>query len=92
MENNAKNKATGKIPMTVNAMLFAFSHSRFPDSPTAGQAIASLTSEKIKIPISNATAAPIKERMNPRLRTIDQSISKGYLRYKMTLAYGKNHY
>lgn len=53
-------------------MLFAFSHSKFPLSPTAGQAIASLTSLKIRIPISKATAAPIKERMNPSERTINQ--------------------
>ena len=57
--------------MTVNAMLFAFSHSKFPLSPTAGQAIASLTSEKIKIPIKRATAAPMKDRMNPSERTIE---------------------
>ena len=52
-------------------MLFAFSHSKFPLSPTAGQAIASLTSEKIKIPIKRATAAPMKDRMNPKDRTIE---------------------
>lgn len=70
MENNAKNNATGKIPITVNAILFAFSHSKFPEAFTAGQAIASDTSEKIRIPIKSATAAPIKERMNPNDRTI----------------------
>jgi len=58
-------------------MLFAFSHSRLPLVPIAGQAIASLTSEKIKIPISKATAAPIKERMNPSERTIKQHNATG---------------
>jgi len=71
MENNAKNRATGKIPMTVNAMLFAFSHSRLPDWFTGGHEIASETSEKIKIPMSKATAAPIKDRMNPSDKTIN---------------------
>jgi len=52
-------------------MLFAFSHSKFPDWFTGGQEIASETSEKIKIPIKRATAAPIKDRMNPRDKTID---------------------
>ena len=70
MLNKAKNRATGKIPMTVKAMLFAFSHSRFPLSPIAGQAIASDTSLKMRIPISKATAAPMKLKMNPKLRTI----------------------
>jgi len=67
---SAKNKATGKIPITVNAMFLAFSHSAFP-VPT-GQAIASETSLKMSIPISNATAAPMKLKMNPRLSTIDR--------------------
>ena len=75
---SAKNKATGKIPITVNAMFLAFSHSAFPEPaetfPTAGfgQLIASETSEKIKMPIRRATAAPIKDKMNPRLSTIDR--------------------
>ena len=57
--------------MTVNAIDLAFSHSRFPDWLTAGQDIASETSLKIRIPISKATAAPIKDRMNPSDKTID---------------------
>ena len=69
--NRAKNRATGRIPMTVKAMFLAFSHSALPDEFTGGQAIASLTSEKIKIPISRATAAPINDKMNPKLNTID---------------------
>jgi len=68
MANRAKNRATGRIPMTVKAMFLAFSHSAFP-VPT-GHAIASLTSEKIKIPISRATAAPINDKMNPKLNTM----------------------
>jgi len=67
---SAKNKATGKIPITVNAMFLAFSHSAFP--VPVGQAIASETSLKISIPISKATAAPMKLKMNPRLSTIDR--------------------
>ncbi len=83
MLNKAKNRATGKIPITVKAMLFAFSHSRFPLVPTSGQAIASDTSEKIRIPMSKATAAPMKLKMNPRLRTIViLNSSKSYLSYK----------
>ena len=54
--------------MTVKAMFLAFSHSALP-VPT-GHAIASLTSEKIKIPIKRATAAPMKERMKPKLNTM----------------------
>ena len=57
--------------MTVKAMFLAFSHSAFPDELIAGQAIASLTSEKIRIPIRRATAAPINDKMNPKLNTID---------------------
>jgi len=72
MANNAKNNATGKIPMTVKAMFFAFSHSAFPLEFTGGHDMASLTSENIKIPIKRATAAPINDRMNPRLSTIDR--------------------
>jgi len=83
MLNKAKNRATGRIPITVKAMLFAFSHSRFPLVPTAGQAIASDTSEKMRIPMSKATAAPMKLKMNPRLRTIVIFFSlETYLRYK----------
>jgi len=67
---SAKNNATGKIPITVNAMFLAFSHSALPDP--VGQAMASETSENIKIPIKRATAAPINDRMNPRLSTIDR--------------------
>ncbi len=69
---SAKNKATGKIPITVNAMFLAFSHSVFPDELTGGQEIASETSLKMSMPISNATAAPMKLKMNPRLSTIDR--------------------
>ncbi len=66
----AKNRATGRIPMTVKAMFLAFSHSALP-VPT-GHAIASLTSEKIRIPIKRATAAPINDKMNPKLNTINR--------------------
>jgi len=69
--------------MTVNAMLFAFSHSKFPDWFRGGQEIASETSEKIKIPIKRATAAPIKDRMNPSERTITKYLVLSYLRYKI---------
>ena len=58
--------------MTVKAMFLAFSHSALP-VPT-GHAIASLTSEKIKIPINKATAAPMKERIKPKLNTINDFI------------------
>ena len=54
--------------MTVKAMFLAFSHSALP-VPT-GQAIASDTSEKIKIPIKRATAAPMNDKMNPKLNTM----------------------
>ncbi len=83
----AKNRATGKIPITVNAIFFAFSHSALPAPaemfPTAGfgHEMASETSEKIKIPIRRATAAPINDKMNPRLSTIDRLNMAGYLRY-----------
>ena len=70
MANNAKNKATGRIPITVKAMFLAFSHSALPFP--VGHEIASDTSEKIKIPISRATAAPINDKMNPKLNTIDE--------------------
>jgi len=70
MANRAKNRATGKIPITVNAMFLAFSHSALPFP--VGHEIASDTSEKIKIPIKRATAAPINDKMNPRLNTIDR--------------------
>ena len=60
--------------MTVNAMLLAFSHSRLPLWFTGGHEIASDTSLKMRIPISKATAAPINDRMNPRLRTIKQFV------------------
>jgi len=68
MANKAKNRATGRIPITVKAMFLAFSHSALP-FPT-GHVIASDTSEKIKIPIRRATAAPINDKMNPKLNTI----------------------
>jgi len=68
--NSAKNNATGKIPITVKAMFLAFSHSKLPEVFTAGQEIASDTSEKIKIPIKRATAAPINDKMNPKLNTM----------------------
>ena len=74
--NNAKNKATGSIPITVHAVSFAFSHSVEPCP--VGHTIASLTSEKIKIPISKATAAPIKARMNPSDRTM-QNLFRGLI-------------
>jgi len=54
-------------------MFLAFSHSALP-VPT-GHAIASETSLKISMPISNATAAPMKLKMNPRLSTIDRNES-----------------
>ena len=66
--NNAKNKATGKIPITVHAVSFAFWHSVAPCP--VGQCIESLTSAKIKIPINRATAAPINARINPKLSTM----------------------
>ena len=53
-------------------MFLAFSHSVFPEELTGGHAIASETSLKISMPISNATAAPMKLKMNPRLSTIDR--------------------
>ena len=56
--------------MTVKAMFLAFSHSALP-VPT-GHAIASLTSENIRMPIKRATAAPINDKMNPKLNTIDR--------------------
>jgi len=71
MAKSAKNSATGKIPITVNAMFLAFSHSAFPFP--VGQVIASETSLKISMPISNATAAPMKLKMNPKLSTIDRN-------------------
>ena len=77
----AKKRATGKIPITVNAMFFAFSHSAFPDELTAGQDMASETSLKISMPMSKATAAPMKDKINPRLSTIDRLNRSGYLRY-----------
>ncbi len=63
--NKAKNKATGRIPITVHAVSLAFSHSVEPSCVIGGQMIASETSEKIKIPISNATAAPMKAKIKP---------------------------
>ena len=51
-------------------MFLAFSHSAFP--VPIGHAIASETSLKISMPMSNATAAPMKLKMNPRLSTIDR--------------------
>ncbi len=69
--NNAKNKATGSIPMTVHAVSLASLHSVFPWPvgfviEVFGQSMAVDTSEKIKIPIKSATAAPMKASMNPR--------------------------
>ena len=52
-------------------MFLAFSHSAFPFP--VGQVIASETSLKISMPISNATAAPMKLKMNPKLSTIDRN-------------------
>ena len=49
--------------MTVQAVSLAFAHSVAP--VPVGQVIAAETSLKIKIPMSKATAAPIKARMNP---------------------------
>ena len=68
MANSAKNNATGSIPITVKAMFLAFSHSAFPFP--VGHVMASDTSEKIKIPIKRATAAPINDKMNPKLNTM----------------------
>ena len=66
--NRAKNRATGKIPITVQAVSFAFSHSVLPCP--VGQMIASDTSEKMRIPIKRATAAPMNARINPSDSTI----------------------
>ncbi len=68
--NNAKNNATGSIPMTVHAVSLASLHSVFPwpvglSTEVFGQSIALDTSEKIKMPIKSATAAPMKASMNP---------------------------
>jgi len=79
MANRAKNRATGKIPITVKAMFLAFSHSALPFP--VGHSIASDTSEKIKIPIKRATAAPMKERMKPKLNTMIEFPYLAYLRY-----------
>lgn len=68
MAKRAKNNATGRIPITVQAVSFAFSHSVFPWP--VGQIIASDTSEKMRIPISRATAAPMNARINPSDSTI----------------------
>lgn len=68
--NKAKKRATGRIPITVQAVFFALLQALEPfASPptTAGHVIALLTLENISIPISKATAAPMKDRMNPRL-------------------------
>jgi len=51
-------------------MFLAFSHSAFP--LPVGQVIASETSLKMRMPISKATAAPMKLKINPRLSTIDR--------------------
>lgn len=67
MANSAKNSATGRIPITVHAVSLAFWHSVLPCP--VGQLIASETSEKISIPISNATAAPMKARIKPNDKT-----------------------
>lgn len=67
--NRAKKSATGNIPITVQAVSFAFSHSVFPCP--VGQIIASETSLKIRIPMSNATAAPMKARIKPSDSTIN---------------------
>ena len=79
MANNAKNKATGNIPITVKAMFLAFSHSAFPFP--VGHSMASETSENIRIPIKRATAAPMNDKMNPKLNTITRNNLAGYLRY-----------
>jgi len=70
--NKAKNKATGRIPITVHAVSLALRHSVVPLAANPvplpnceGQIIASETSLKINIPISRATAAPIKAKINP---------------------------
>ena len=73
--NNAKNNATGRIPITVHAVSLASSHSVVPKlaSPierpaelsTSGQSIASDTSENIRIPIISPTAAPMKAIIKP---------------------------
>ena len=68
--NRAKNRATGSIPITVHAVFLAELQALEPfASPAtmAGQVIALLTLEYINIPINRATAAPMKDRMNPRL-------------------------
>jgi len=68
--NKAKKSATGRIPITVHAVFLAELQALEPfasPATTAGQVIAELTLENISIPISKATAAPMKDRMNPRL-------------------------
>jgi hypothetical protein len=73
--NKAKNKATGRMPITVQAVFLALLHALVAFESVElsafligdGHAIALLTLENINIPISRATAAPIKARMNPRL-------------------------
>ena len=79
--NRAKKRATGRIPITVQAVFLALLQALvpfesvklsngFPPTITvvfAGQVIAVLTLENIRIPINKATAAPMKDRMNPRL-------------------------
>lgn len=79
--NSAKNNATGNIPMTVHAVSLAFSHSVAPCP--VGHMIASDTSEKMRIPMSNATAAPMKARMKPSDSTILIRVaSQTYLKEK----------
>ncbi len=58
-------------------MFLAFSHSVFPEGLTGGHAIASDASLKISMPISNATAAPMKLKMNAKVSTIDRNESRG---------------
>ncbi len=76
MANKAKNNATGNIPITVHAVSLAFSHSVEPKAASEGIAspghvIASETSLKISIPMSKATAAPMKASIKPNERTIN---------------------
>ena len=70
MAKRAKNKATGNIPITVQAVSFASSQAVLPcpvgfAAEVTGQSMAVDTSENIRIPINSATAAPMNAKMNP---------------------------
>ena len=84
MAKRAKNKATGSIPITVQAVSFASLHSVAPRpvglaAVVVGQSIAVDTSLKISIPISKATAAPMNARMNP-IDSMNETNEKSYLK------------